>query len=335
MNSAEEHPLSGVSGTDYVISREFGVPRERVFKAWTDPKLMAAWWGQKAFSKPVCDLDVKPGGAYRIVMRSPEGKDYPCRGMYRAIAGNERLEMTIDCAEYPEEWFDLVFPGRDRSKGKPELIIPMTVIFEEGGGISRMTVRLHYESAALRDAMLGVGMNEGWTESLDSLSELLGDFVHSREFDAPRPLVWRANTESEHLARWWGPKGFAWNGCKMELQPGGSFHYCLSAPNGGEVWGRFVYLDIVWPKKIVFVSSFSDETGGVTRHPLSKTWPLGVLNTLTLKERNGKTILTLRGFPLNAAEEERDTFRNARDGMKNAFSASWDQLAEHLKSMKV
>lgn len=334
MNSADKRPLPEISGADYVISREFGVPRERVFKAWTDSKLMAEWWGQKAFTNPVCNLDAKPGGDYRIVMRSPEGAEYPCRGKYLSLVENERLEMTIDCAEYPEEWFDLLFPGRDHTKAKPELIIPMTVTFEEGGGISRMTVRLHYESSALRDAMLGVGMNEGWTESLDSLSELLGDFVHSREFDAPRQLVWRANTESEHLARWWGPKGCVWAGCKMEFQPGGSFHYCLSVPNGGEMWGRFIYLDIVSPEKIIYVSSFSDETGGVTRHPLSKTWPLGIINTLTLIERNGKTTLTLRGFPLNASQEERDTFRSEREGTKTALSRMWDQLAEYLKSIK-
>lgn len=170
---------------------------------------------------------------------------------------------------------------------------------------------------------------------IDTPSQPADDFVHSRAFDAPRFLVWRANTESEHLARWWGPKGFVWTGCKMEFQPGGSFQYCLNAPNGPEMWGRLVYLDIAWPEKIIYVSSFSDETGGVTRHPAKKTWPLGILNTLTFGEQDGKTVLTLRSAPLNALEEERNTFRDAREDMKRAFSALWDQLDEHLKNMKV
>lgn len=322
-----------VSDRDFVIARIFAAPRERVYKAWVDSRLMGQWWGPAFFTNPVSEVDPRPGGKYRLVMRSPEGQDYTCLGQFQSLVENVRLEMTIDCSEHPEEWFDLVFPGRDRSKGKPELIIPMTVTFEEARGETRMTVRLHYQSAELRDSMLKIGMREGWSQSLDKLTELAGGLRVVRLFDAPKHLVWRANTESEHLSQWWGPKGFTWVGCKMEFQPGGTFQYCMSAPNGQEMWGRFVYLEIVPEERVTFVSSFSNPEGGVTRHPMSKTWPLGILNTLTLLTCGDKTMVTLCGYPINATAEERQTFEDAREGVRQAFGATWDQLDEYLRKV--
>src|SRR3954465_11026908 len=99
-------------------------------------------------------------------------------------------------------------------------------------------------------------------------------FVTSRTFDAPRELVWKAWSERARLMEWFGPKGFKMPAAKLDFRPGGSFHYCLEAPNGQEMWGKFVYREIVSPEKIVLVNSFSDEAGGITRHPMSATWPL-------------------------------------------------------------
>lgn len=70
------------------------------------------------------------------------------------------------------------------------------------------------------------------------------------------------------------------------------------------MWGRFVYREITRPEKLVFIVSFSDKDGGITRHPMSDTWPLEVINTVTSTEKNGKTTLTLRGGPINASAEE-------------------------------
>lgn len=89
-----------------VIARIIKAPRERVFKAWTDPKQMAQWWGPAVFTTPVCEMDVRPGGLYRIVMRSPDGVDYPLKGVYREVVEPERLVMTMDLSEHPDAWHD-------------------------------------------------------------------------------------------------------------------------------------------------------------------------------------------------------------------------------------
>src|SRR5262249_13815400 len=87
------------------------------------------------------------------------------------------------------------------------------------------------------------------------------EFVISRTFDAPRELVWKAFTEAERMQHWWGPKGFQVIASKMDLRPGGTYHYGMRAPDGSTMWGKFIYREIVRPERIVAVTSFSDEAG--------------------------------------------------------------------------
>lgn len=158
----------------------------------------------------------------------------------------------------------------------------------------------------------------------------MADFSITRTFDAARDLVFKAFTESEHLAQWWGPRGFSWVSAKLDLRPGGMFHYCMRAPDGQAMWGKFVYREIVPPERIVFVSSFSDEQGNTIRAPFHADWPLEVLNTVTFVEREGKTNLTLRAGPSNATEAERSTYDASHKMMEQGFTGTLDQLADYL-----
>ena len=155
-------------------------------------------------------------------------------------------------------------------------------------------------------------------------------FEIARTFDAPRELVWKAWTDPERLAQWWGPKGFTMLASKMDLRPGGIYHYGMRAPAGQEMWGTFTYREIDPPQRLVFVVSFSDQDANVVRHPMSASWPLEVLNTLTFSEHEGTTTLTLVGGPINATDDERETFRDARTSMQQGFKGTFDQLAAHL-----
>ena len=95
------------------------------------------------------------------------------------------------------------------------------------------------------------------------------EFVISRVFDAPRDLVFAAFTDPERMKHWWGPKGFTVVKSEMDLRPGGVYHYCLRAPDGAAMWGKFVYREIVAPERVVLINSFSDEQGGTTHHPMN------------------------------------------------------------------
>lgn len=157
-----------------------------------------------------------------------------------------------------------------------------------------------------------------------------GEFVISRLFDASRDRVWKAWTDRDQLMQWFGPAGCTITVARLDLRPGGLFHYCMRMPDGQEMWGKFTYREIVPPERIVLVNSFSDSSGGLTRHPYSPTWPREMLSTTVLEEQGGKTMLTLRWQPLNPTEEERQTFDSSHDSMKMGWTGTFDQLAAYL-----
>jgi uncharacterized protein YndB with AHSA1/START domain len=152
----------------------------------------------------------------------------------------------------------------------------------------------------------------------------------TRTFDAPRDLVFKAFAEPERLARWWGPQGCAIQVSKLEFRPGGVFHYRMSFPGGQDMWGRFTYREIVPPEKIVWVNAFSDPEGNLTRAPFGETIPLEILNTVTLVEQDGKTVLNLRASAINATTEEVATFEGMFDSLMEGYGGTWDKLAAYL-----
>src|SRR5882724_4660168 len=158
------------------------------------------------------------------------------------------------------------------------------------------------------------------------------DFVISRTVDAPLDKVWKAWTDRDELLKWFGPKGFTMEVATLDFRPGGVFHYCLVTPDGFKMWGKFVYREIVPQKKIALINSFSDENGGLTRHPMSATWPLEMLSTSEFTEENGKTTLTLHWSPWNPSDEEQKTFDTAHDGMRQGWTGTFEQLDEYLKT---
>lgn len=157
------------------------------------------------------------------------------------------------------------------------------------------------------------------------------EIVITRVFNAPRELVWKAWTEAESLAQWWGPKGFEIEVSKLDFRPNGIFHYNMQFPDGNKIWGKFVYREMNAPEKMVFVNSFSDEKGGITSNPYLANWPLEVLNTLTLLEQDGKTTLTLRGGPINANELERKNFMDHQSDMQQGFNGTFEKLDDYLE----
>jgi uncharacterized protein YndB with AHSA1/START domain len=155
-------------------------------------------------------------------------------------------------------------------------------------------------------------------------------FVISRVLDAPRDKVWKAWTEVERLKQWWGPKGFTVSHCTVDLRPGGLMHYCLRSPDGHDMWGRFVFREIAKPERLVWVNSFSDEKGGVTRHPMSPGWPREMLTTVSFAEHKDGTLVTVQWIPIDATEEERRTFDAGRDSMKQGWTGTFEQLELYL-----
>lgn len=156
-------------------------------------------------------------------------------------------------------------------------------------------------------------------------------FEISRVFNASRDKVWKAWTEPERLKHWWGPRGFKVHTCKVDLRPGGMFLYGMTGPDGKDMWGRFIYREIVPPKKLVFIVSFSDPQGGVTRHPMSPGWPQHILSTVNFEEQGGKTKVSIHWTPHEATEAERKVFEEGRASMQQGWGGTLDQLTAYLE----
>lgn len=160
------------------------------------------------------------------------------------------------------------------------------------------------------------------------------ELVIERVINAPRALVWKTFTEADHLKHWWGPVGLQLDVLKLDVRNGGMFHYVMRANNGAEMFGRFDYIEVQAPEKIVFTNSFADATGNHARAPFSGEWPIKVLNTWTFEEKNGKTTLLLRGEPFEATEAEIKRFVQEFPGMNKGFNGTFDQLDAYLATLK-
>ncbi len=143
---------------ELVLTSVFDAPRELVFKAWTDPKRVAQWWGPHGFSNPVCELDLRPGGAIRIHMRGPDSTVYPMTGVYQEVAEPERLVFTSAALD---------------EKGHPMFEVLTTVTFAEQGGKTKQILRARVIRRTAQAAPYLSGMEAGWTQSLERLAEFL------------------------------------------------------------------------------------------------------------------------------------------------------------------
>ena len=145
---------------ELIIEYIINAPREKVFMAWIDPKQLAKWWGPELFTNPVCELDVRPGGAIRVTMRGPDGQDYPMGGVFQEIVKPERLVFTTTA-----------FVDK---KGNAELENLNSVTFENlPGEKTKLTLRAVIRKST--PAMIAgplKGMEAGWTGSFVKLSKM-------------------------------------------------------------------------------------------------------------------------------------------------------------------
>lgn len=124
----------------------------------------------------------------------------------------------------------------------------------------------------------------------------------TRTFDALLEKVWKAWNDPEIIKQWWGPKDFTAPTVKINFTVGGSNLYSMRSPEGQVIWSTGIYKEIVPLKRIVSTDSFADAEGNVvpaSHYGMSGDWPLELIVTVTLKEKDGRTRLTLQhtGFP--------------------------------------
>lgn len=282
-----------------VLTRIIDAPREFVFQAWTDPIQLARWWGPKCFTNPVCEVDAKPGGALRIVMRSPDGAEYPMKGVFREVVAPERLVFSNIAVD---------------QQGNHIIEGLTTVTFADHDGKTKLTVQTGGVAMVDYAANYLQGMEAGWTQSLERLEELATDtsdrlLVATRVLNAPRELVFQLWTKAEHLAQWWGPKGFTNTFHEFDFRPGGAWRFVMHGLDGVDYKNESVFVEIVRPERIVF-----DHVNG----PKFRA-------TITFDDLDGKTRLTWRMLFRTVAE-----YTSVKDRAPEGLEQNLDRLAAQL-----
>ena len=148
-----------MSDRELVLTRLIDAPREKLYRAWTDAALLKQWFAPLPWTTPHAELDVRPGGASNIVMRSPEGNDMPCPGVFLEVVPNQRLVFTD---AYTSAW---------QPSQKPFMTVILT--FEDEGGKTRYTARVRHWTVADREAHEKMGFHQGWGQCADQLTALV------------------------------------------------------------------------------------------------------------------------------------------------------------------
>jgi uncharacterized protein YndB with AHSA1/START domain len=307
---------SAAADREILTVRTFDAPRELVYKAWTDPRHLVHWWGPNGFTTRVYQMDVKPGGVWRLVMRGPDGRDYHNKFVFHEVVEPERLVY-----QYTEE------PGCEPANFR------VTVTFDaDGPQRTKVTMRMVFPTAEARDEVVKkYGALEGAKQTYQRLADHLAAVVSgerdipdsprrceitlTRVINAPRKRVFEAWVDPQHVAKWWGPAGFTNEVRKWEARPDGEIELSMRAPDGYSHPMTGVFHEIVPPERLVFTAVAEDDAGN--RLLESHT-------TVTFVDEGGKTKLTVHakavGFVPLAA--------NMLAGMEQGWSQSLERLNE-------
>jgi uncharacterized protein YndB with AHSA1/START domain len=311
MQASKAPAKSDTADRQLVFNRTFNAPPGVVFEVWTNPAHLPNWWGPHGFRTTIHEMDVRPGGVWRLTMRGPDGRDYHNRIVFIEVDKPRRLVYK-----------------HEREPGSEPVNFEITVTFEHDRGKTNLTMRMLFPTAADRDFVINTyHADEGGEQTLDRLAGHLKQIVESnkhlvmtRIFDAPRDLVFKAWTDPKHFSQWWGPHGFTNPVCELDVRPGGKILIHMRAPNGLEypMYGSFV--EIVEPERLIFISGVK-ESDGSSRFE--------VRNTLTFKDcAPGKTELTLDILVISSTEAALGNLAGAKMG----WAQTLDRLTAYVET---
>ena len=312
---------------EIIIKRMYDAPRDLVYRAVTDPKLIPEWWGPRNLTTNVERMEVRPGGQWRFIQRDPKGEIFAFHGVYHEAKAPELLVYTM-------EW-----------EGMPGHVLLDIERFEEHNGVTTCISKNIFETVEDRDGMLQQGMESGAQEITNRLTELLARLSHgtmkpsmqashsdgrslkiTRVFNAPIKQVWQHWVDPNEYMCWWGPKDYTACESQIDLRVGGKYLSCMEGPDGKKYWSTGTYKEIVEPNHFVCTDSFADAQGNIvpaSYYGMEVDLPMEMEVEVTLEDLGGKTKMTLEhcGFP------EGDIVEQTKQGWNQSF----DKLDECLR----
>lgn len=310
-------------GNQLKLTRVYDAPVRVVWDAWTDTAQVAKWWGPRGFTITTHSKDLRPGGHWAYTMHGPDGTDYENKTIYHEV----------------EECAKLVYDHGGNDDRPPLFRVDVRFRESDGKTTMEMTMTLASEEAARESAKFikQVGGNSTWDrlgEYLEKNRSGAEKFIINRVFEAPRDVVFAMWTDPEHFVKWLPPVGFTMEFLEADIRPGGRTFYKMT--NGQiTMYGKAEYLEITPPSRLAYTQQFSDETGGISRHPMAPVWPETMLTTIDFAEETSEsTRITVTWEPYGTATpEEIAVFAKMRDSMTMGWTGSFDKLDDVLESM--
>lgn len=314
----DRETFNAVTTTDITltITREFDAPRDRVWRAWTEADALMRWHCPKDFTALFAQNDLRVGGKWRSGMRAPDGSEYIHHGVYHVIDKPDRLIFT-------HAW--------EKNELEPAADTVITIMLTEKDGRTTMIfAQVGFANTDSRDSH-----NAGWSGAFDNMSAMLSgndqlnidnQVVISRIIQAPRGLVFKAFSEPEHIANWWGPRGFTTTTKSMDFRNGGIWRFTMHGPDGTDYPNRVQYLYIHEPDCLIYKHD-NDGTEDFE--------PIDFHTTVTLQPfgaDDSQTKITLRSvFP---STEARDLVCRKYGAVEGGIEHV-TRLAEHLAEQAV
>jgi uncharacterized protein YndB with AHSA1/START domain len=286
-----------VGDRELIATRIFDAPRHLVWRAFTDPDHLKHWWGPNGFTNTFHVFDLKVGGLWRFTMHGPDGTNFENESRFVEIDWLSKIVLDHICEPH----------------------FRLTVQFEDLELKTKLSWHMRFEKDEVFQAVKPVavpGLEQNLYRlgaHLPQIDPMRRELTIVRSFAAPRALVWQAWTDPKHLAKWWGPDGFANPVCEVDLRVGGALKILMRARDGKEYPMGGVFKEIVAPEKLVFTNAPVNQKGeplidGVTR--------------VTFVERDGKTEMTLHTRAVGLAPEA--------GFMITGMGAGWSMGIDHL-----
>ncbi len=304
-----------------ITRRLIAAPRELVWKVLTTPEHLQHFWGPDGFTNTYRKFDLRVGGHALFTMHGPDGNNWPNRFIFTQIEPPRLLCFDHDNGGEG--------PVDHKFLGELELA--------DEGGKTRIELRMTEKSIAARDEVAKYAV-EGGLQNLDRLAAFVAPMVDvknrfaiERSFPVSQARLFNACTDVKDMTAWFSPPGMKTVKAEQDFRPGGVYHYGLSSGQGDEMWGKVTYREIKPNSRLVYTQSFSDQQGGLTRHPMAPTWPLEMLTVMEfVPESEMHTCLKISWTHTGVDDTEGETFRAAHDSMKGGWTGALDGLQAYL-----
>jgi uncharacterized protein YndB with AHSA1/START domain len=256
-------------------------------------------------------------------MHGPDGTDYPNKTLYYEV----------------EKYAKLVYDHGGNDDRPP--LFRVTVLFSKVGDKTKMDMSMTLPTPEAAEEARKFIKKASGDSTWDRLAEYLekessgkDKFVIARSFDAPLETMFKMWTDPKHLAKWLAPTGFEMAFIRSDIRSGGSTLFFMTNNQGVKFYARAEYQKIEKPDCLVYTQQFCDEKENLSRHPMAPTWPATMLTTVNLTaEGPEQTRVSVTWEPYGpTTREELETFINAKAGMTQGWTGSFDKLETYLSN---